>query len=90
MPSTQFVVGNHHHVAPSTHIGPIPKHVPSSNLYADSVQIVALMSEVDRWLVILQKGIRELEERHKRHLASGSGVDGLSLSGPGLSEAVKL
>jgi hypothetical protein len=35
------------------------------------------MSEVDRWLVALQKGIRELEERHKRRLSSGSG-DGKS------------
>jgi hypothetical protein len=33
------------------------------------------MSEVDRWLTALQKGIRELEDRHKRRLASGSAGD---------------
>jgi len=48
------------------------------------------MGEVDRWLVILQKGIRELEDRHKRRLASSSAVGGLSLSESGLREAVFL
>jgi hypothetical protein len=88
MSRTQFAVDNYPHLAPSTHITPASKHLPSTNLSTDSAQVAALMGEVDRWLVILQKGIRDLEERHKEHLGSGSGVDGLTLSGSRSSDVI--
>ncbi|GLB42973.1 hypothetical protein LshimejAT787_1204220 [Lyophyllum shimeji] len=34
----------------------------------------AFLSEVDTWLVAVQRGIRELEDRHQRHL-SGDAQD---------------
>lgn len=33
------------------------------------------MSEVDRWLVVLQQGIKDLEERRQKRLAMGSDGD---------------
>jgi hypothetical protein len=60
----------HPNFAPA-HSAPALSHVSSPNM-SDSVHLAALMSEVDRWLASLQKGIKELEERQKRRSASAN------------------
>jgi hypothetical protein len=72
MSRTEFAIGSQYNIAPSAHVAPSFKHVHSTYQSTDSVHLAALMSEVDRWLVALQRGIRELEERHKKRLVSAS------------------
>lgn len=75
-PPSPSAIDSQYHVASTyTSLIPVLKRVPSSNVSADSVRLEALMSEVDRWLVVLQQGIKDLEERRQKRLAMGSDGD---------------
>lgn len=58
----------HGQIRGQPHFTPTQRRTSQSN--------TTFLGEVDRWLVSVQKGIRELEDRHKRHLESGGAVGG--------------
>jgi hypothetical protein len=60
----------------NTSHSPIAKYTPSPTL-SSNVAYWAFLGEVDRWLVALQDGIKELEERRRRRLALIGGDEGI-------------
>jgi hypothetical protein len=64
MALTPSVAGQSHQIRGQPHSTPTQRRTSQSN--------TTFLGEVDQWLVSVQKGIRELEDRHKRHLESVS------------------